>query len=60
MTRRAYQILERVFIAIIVLGIAAMFQPWELELYHYGFVVLFFATLGFIILIHWPVRADED
>lgn len=60
MRRQTYLRVERVVILAIMLGIVGMFQPWELELYHYGFVLLLFATLTFIVLSHLPVSADED
>ena len=37
-----------------VLGTIGMFQPWVLELYHYGFLLLGLSTLAFIVISHVP------
>ena len=58
MSRRLYRTLERIFIAMIALGIIGMFQSLQIELYTWGFHILLVGTLAFIVLIHLPVR-DE-
>ena len=46
---RVYGILEKLFVAGILLGIAGMFQPWVPVLYPAGFLLLFFATWIFTL-----------
>jgi hypothetical protein len=46
---RLHTLLERLFIAGILLGIAGMFQPWVPPLYPLGFVLLFSATWVFTL-----------
>jgi hypothetical protein len=60
MSRRRYQILERIFIALIAIGIVGMFQSLQIDLYFWGFHLLLVGTLGFIILTHIPVRDEEN
>ncbi|MCX6048711.1 MAG: hypothetical protein NT075_26715 [Chloroflexi bacterium] len=43
---------ERVIIAGIVLGVIGMFQPWIFLGYKYGFMLLLFSTLAFIVWSH--------
>jgi hypothetical protein len=47
-----YRPIERVIIAGIVLGVVGMFQPWLFILYKYGFLLLLFSTLAFILWSH--------
>lgn len=56
---RTYRIIESILIAGIVLGILGMFQPWLFEAYKYGFVVLLFSTLTFIVWSHVTPRRAE-
>ena len=60
MSRRRYRILERIFIALIAIGIIGMFQSIQITLYFWGFHALLVGTLGFIILTHIPVREDDN
>jgi hypothetical protein len=46
---RRYSRIESAVIAGIMLGVIGMFQPWKPIAYKYGYVILFFATLGFIV-----------
>jgi hypothetical protein len=46
--------IEQVIVAGMVLGTIGMFQPWVLELYHYGFLLLGLSTLAFIVISHVP------
>ena len=48
----AYKAVEYVFIAGIVLGIIAMFQPWTFLLFKPGFFVLFGSLLCFMVWSH--------
>ncbi len=52
-----YQIIERIIIAGIVLGIFGMFQPWIFVAYKYGFLLLLFSTLAFILWSHITPKA---
>lgn len=52
------RVLERFMLLGMIVGITAMFQPWDIILYEYGFYVLALTTLGFIIVSHIPVRAS--
>jgi len=50
--QRTFQILEYAGIAGIVLGIIGIFQPWSLAAYKYGFLLLLFSTLFYILWSH--------
>lgn len=52
-----FQIVERIIIAGIVLGIFGMFQPWIFVAYKYGFLLLLFSTLAFILWSHITPKA---
>jgi len=49
---RIYRPVEWIIIAGIVLGIVGMFQPWSFAGYRFGFMLLFFSTLAFILWSH--------
>ncbi|MBV7330957.1 hypothetical protein KFU94_22500 [Chloroflexi bacterium TSY] len=49
---RTYTLVERLIIAGIIIGIVAMFQPWIFVGYKYGFLLLLFSTLSFIVWSH--------
>ena len=58
---RIYRPVEWIIIAGIVLGIVGMFQPWTFAGYRYGFMLLFFSTLAFILWSHVvPKGAHAD
>jgi hypothetical protein len=59
MSKKTYSLVERVLIALILLGIVAMFQPLVIDLYRYGFLLLLFSTLGFIVFSHMSPTAEE-
>jgi len=44
--------IERLIIAGIVVGVISMFQPWLFIGYKYGFLLLLFSTLAFIVWSH--------
>jgi len=54
---KVYQTVERIIIAGIVLGIIGMFQPWVFFAYKYGFLLLLFSTLSFILWSHIVPKA---
>ena len=57
---RVHKIIEYCLIAGIVLGVFGMFQPWIFEGYRYGFLVLLFSTLGFILWSHVSPRREQQ
>jgi hypothetical protein len=56
MPRPLHRTIERLAIALIVLGIIGMFQSAQIDLYTWGFHVLLAGTLLFIIISHIPAR----
>ena len=50
--RSTYNLIERIIIAGIVVGVIGMFQPWWFLAYKYGFVLLLVSTLMFILWSH--------
>jgi hypothetical protein len=58
---RTYRVIEAIIIAGIVLGIIGMFQPWIFSAYRFGFLLLLFSTLAFILWSHVvPRGARKD
>lgn len=58
---RTYKGMERVIIGGIVFGTVCLFNPWSFVPYRYGFLVLLFSTLGFILWSHiLAPRVDYD
>jgi Na+-driven multidrug efflux pump len=57
---RVHKIIEYSLIAGIVLGVFGMFQPWIFEGYRYGFLLLLFSTLGFILWSHVSPRREQQ
>jgi hypothetical protein len=51
-SKRAHHTVEQILIVGIILGVLGMFQPWLFEGYKYGFLLLLFSTLGFILWSH--------
>lgn len=58
MSQKTYSRVERVLIALILLGMVGMFQPIVIALYRYGFLLLLFSTLGFIVFSHLSPQAE--
>jgi hypothetical protein len=56
---RIHGIILSVLIAGIVLGILGMFQPWLFQAYKYGFILLLFSTLGFIVWSHVTRKREQ-
>lgn len=50
---------ERLIIGGIVLGVVFMFQPWVFLAYKYGFLLLLFSTLAFIVWSHITPAAEQ-
>ena len=55
-----YKIIDYILIAGIVLGVLSMFQPWSLQVYKYGFMVLFFSVFGYIIWSHTTPKKESQ
>lgn len=49
---RTYRPIEAIIVGGIVLGVVALFQGWKMFAYEYGFLLLLFSTLAFIIWSH--------
>ncbi len=56
MNKQLYLWIERIVIAIMMLSIVGMFQPFAIVLYGLAFPCLLAATLAFIVLSHIPQR----
>ena len=59
---RSYRPIEALIIAGILLGIVGLFQGWKLFAYEYGFLVLLFSVLAFMVWSHFepmPARAGK-
>jgi hypothetical protein len=52
MAHKTYSRVERVIIGLMMIGMVGMFQPFLVELYRYGFLLLLFSTLLFIVISH--------
>lgn len=59
MNRTLLKRLEQLVVAGMVIGTIGMFQPWQLDLYQYGFALLGLCTLAFIVISHIPVERVE-
>jgi len=57
---RAYNIIEKIIIGGIIVGIVFMFQPWVFILFRYGFYLLLVATLAFIVWSHITAKEPVD
>lgn len=51
--------IERLIIGGIILGVIGMFQPWIFIGYKYGFLLLLFSTLAFIVWSHITPAATQ-
>jgi hypothetical protein len=61
MSQKTYRRIERAIIALMLLGIAGMFQSIAIGLYRYGFLLLLLSTILFIIMSHVaPKREAPD
>lgn len=49
---RTYRIIEYIAIGGIVVGVVCMLQPWVFALFRYGFLLLLFSTIFFILWSH--------
>jgi uncharacterized membrane protein YkgB len=52
MSRQTYNLVERIIIALMLVGMVGMFQPFAGMLFGYSFMLLLFSTLSFIIVSH--------
>jgi|YNPBryBLVA2012_1023415.scaffolds.fasta_scaffold00397_7 hypothetical protein len=51
---RVHATVEMIIIAGILLGVVGIFQPWLQAGYTYGFTLLLYSTLSFIVWSHIP------
>lgn len=58
MSRRTYSRAERAIIGLMLLAIVGMFQPLVISLYRYGFLLLLFSTILFIVISHIAPRPE--
>lgn len=54
-----FDLVERIIIGGIVLGVVGMFQPWLFVGYKYGFLLVLFSTLAFIVWSHVTPAAPQ-
>ena len=47
-----HRLIERALIGGIILGVLGMIQPWVLDLFKWGFLLLLFCTLAYIVWSH--------
>jgi hypothetical protein len=52
MSRTTQRTLEILAIALILLGIFSLCQPWTFALYRYGFTILLIGTISFTVVSH--------
>jgi len=57
---KTYNIIEKIIIGGIVVGIIFMFQPWVFVLFRYGFYLLLISTLAFITWSHITAAPPID
>lgn len=57
---RIYDLVEKIIIGGIILGIILMFQPWVFVLFRYGFYLLLIATLAFLAWSHIAAAEPVD
>jgi hypothetical protein len=57
--RPMYNVVEKIIIAGILLGIFGMFQPWIHLGFRVGFHLLLFSTLAFIVWSHITPQAEH-
>lgn len=55
-----YNIVEKIIIGGIILGIVLMFQPWVFVLFRYGFYLLLASTLAFMVWSHITAAPPID
>jgi hypothetical protein len=59
MSQRVYARVERAVIGVMLLGMLGMFQPFALDVYRYGFLLLLFSTIAFIIISHLSPKPEH-
>jgi len=52
MAHKTYSRVERAIIWLMMIGMVGMFQPFLVDLYRYGFLLLLLSTVLFIIISH--------
>jgi hypothetical protein len=59
-SHRTYNIIEKIIIGGIILGIVLMFQPWVFVFFRYGFYLLLISTLAFMVWSHITAQAPVE
>ena len=59
MSKQTYTIIERIIIAGMALGIIAMFQPFVIDIYSWGFHLLLVSTLSFIVFTKFEPKETD-
>jgi hypothetical protein len=57
---RVFDLVEKIIMAGMLLGVAGMFQPWVQDLYRIGFYVLFISFLAFNVWSHVTPKAADS
>jgi len=52
MSQKTYNLVERIIIALMVIGMVGMFQPLAGVLFGYSFMLLLLSTISFIVVSH--------
>jgi quinol-cytochrome oxidoreductase complex cytochrome b subunit len=55
---RPFNVITGTLIAMILLGVAGMFQPWNINLYSLGFKMVLIGTLAFTVWSHVRPRVE--
>ncbi len=59
-SNKTYSIVEKIIIGGIIVSIIFMFQPWVFALFRYGFYILLFFTLAFMVWSHITAQPPVD
>jgi hypothetical protein len=59
MTTKTYYRVERTIVGLMMAGMVGMFQPLSADLFRYGFLVLLFSTIAFIVISHMSPRPES-
>ena len=57
MSPQLHTTLERIMMLCMLLGTAGMFQPWILDMFRFGFLLLLFGTIGFTVISNITPRS---
>ena len=63
MSERVYNLIVRVILIGLVVGMLGMIQPFSLAIFKPAFLVLFYCTMGYIVFSHItprPAKNDQE